>query len=170
MAMDLEVFGPFDVPCDGSGNVKRIESKHKAVFWSDAALRQLRKKQGCYVFALRAAKGFVPWYVGQAGNGFEQETFTAHKRDKYNRALTRRQRGVPVLFFVGPPGAKKMVPSKELNHMEKELIQFAITRNPDICNVQNTNNAPRWTIQGVIRSPRGKPSTPAKKFKTMLQI
>ena len=170
MATDLHVFGPFDVPFDGSGNVKRIESEHKADFWSGTRITRLRKKQGCYVFALRAAKGFVPWYVGQASKGFERETFTPDKRDKYNRALTRRRKGTPVLFFVAPTGAKNKVPSKELNHVEKELIQFAITRNPDICNVQNTKNAPRWTIKGVIRSPKGKPSKTEKGFKKMLRI
>lgn len=170
MATDMHVHGPFEVHCDCSGAARRVESKHKAEFWSNAAVARWSKKQGCYVFALRAAKGFVPWYVGQASKGFEQETFTSDKRDKYNRALTRRRKGTPVLFFVAPPGAKNKVAARELNHMEKELIQFAIAKNPDICNVQNTKNAPRWTIKGVIRSPQGKPSNAEKAFRKMLRI
>ncbi len=170
MATNLCVFGPFDVPYEYIRNVKRIESKHKAEFWSATGLTHLRKKHGCYVFALRAAKGFVPWYVGRAAKGFQQESFTTDKRDKYNNALTRRRKGTPVLFFVAPPDGKNKVPSPELSHMEKELIQFAIRKNPHVRNVQNTKNVPRWTIKGVIRSSKGTPPKAAKQFKTMLRI
>ena len=167
------VYGPFEIPFEANtkaSGVKRITSEHAKAFWRSADVGGLRQKRGCYVFALRAAKGFKPWYVGKAARGFQQEVFTSHKQTHYNKALFRGDKGSPVLFFVAPPGTKRAVPNAELNDMEKNLIQYAFERNPDLCNVQNTKSLPQWTIKGVIRSPRGKPSKNAKSFKKMMQI
>jgi len=170
MATDLMVYGPFDIAFDKNGKVKRVTAAHGVTFWADAAVAHLKLKQGCYVFGLRAAKGFKPWYVGKASKGFEQETFTSHKLNHYNDALFRGHKGTPVLFFVAPFDNKRKVPTAELNHMEKELIQFAANRNPDLYNVQNTKNVPEWTIKGVIRSTTGKPNAAERKFKKMMKI
>lgn len=172
MATDLVVYGPFPIEYDESNGIKRITGKHESRFWKVSAVQPLMKKRGCYVFAVRAAKGFKPWYVGKtnAGKGFKQECFTSHKLNHYNDALFRGGKGRPVLFFVAPPNKKNVVPTAELDHMEKELIQYGIRKNPDLCNVQNTKNVPQWTIKGVIRSPRGKPAAAARSFRTMMKM
>lgn len=170
MASDLKVYGPFDIDFDKNGKVKRITTRHGNNFWALSELDALKLKQGCYVFGLRAARGFKPWYVGKASKGFKQETFTSHKLNHYNDALFRGNKGTPVLFFVAPFDNKRKVPTTELNHMEMELIQFAVKRNPDLCNVQNTKSVPQWTIKGVIRSASGKPNATEKQFKKMLKI
>jgi len=170
MATDLRVYGPFDIGFDKNGAVKRVTAQHGNSFWAQPEVEALKLKQGCYVFGMRAAKGFKPWYVGKASKGFKQETFTSHKLNHYNDALFRGHKGTPVLFFVAPFDNRRKVPAAELNHMEKELIQFAVNRNPDLCNVQSTKSIPQWTIKGVIRSTPGKPNAAEKKFKKMLKI
>lgn len=170
MATELHIDGPYDIDYESNGVAKRVRPSDGRDFWSYTDVDHLRKKQGCFVFAIRAGKGFTPWYVGQASKGFEQETFTDHKRDRYNDALFRGRKGTPVLFFVTQPGNKRKVAQKELTHMEKELIQFALAKNPDLCNVQHTKNLPQWSIRGVIRPGQGKPTTAAKQFKMMMKM
>ena len=168
MATDLHVEGPYELPFDTNGNGKRIGRPEARQFWADKATNHLLLKQGCYVFAMRVGKGFKPWYVGRAGKGFGQEVLTDHKRDHYNDVLFKKPRGTPVMFFVTPPARKRAVPAGELNHMEKELIQFALKKNPGLKNVQNTKNTPKWTIKGVVRAGRGRRGTTEQKFKTMM--
>ena len=172
MAAELHVYGPFPIEYDESKQPKRIAGQHASNFWKMPEVQPLKSKRGCYVFAVRAAKGFTPWYIGKTNsrNGFRQETFTPHKLNHYNGALRDCGKGRPVLFFVAPPGKKNAVPAKDLDHMEKELIQYGIKKNPHLCNIKNRNNIPEWTIKGVIRSPRGKPAANERSFRTMLQI
>ena len=170
MATHLHIEGPFEVCCESNGRAKRIDSNVGKEFWKEGSLRHLKSKQGCYVFATRAGKGFRPWYVGKASKGFEQETFTHHKLVHYNSVLFQGKKGTPVLFFVAPDGLKKKVPVSELTHMEKELIQFALIKNPELCNTHQTKNIPRWSIQGVVRAKQGKPTSAAKCFRLMMGI
>ena len=170
MATGLVVFGPFKVPYDRVGAVKVIAHKHGTKFWKDPGVAALQLKQGCYFFAVKAGRNSTPWYVGQAKKGFKQETFTKHKRGRYNHALTHARHGTPVLFFVALSGTKRKVRKKEVNHMEKELIQDALAMNSMLCNTQHTKNLPRWTIRGVVRSGRGKPSKAAKSFAKMMGL
>ena len=170
MATDMCVYGPFEVGFESSGAIKRVEGEHRSEFWARREVAHLRKKQGCYVFAIRAGKGFTPWYVGRASKGFEQEIFAPHKLGHYNRALFRGSKGTPVMFFVAPQGSKKKVNTKALEQMEKELIQFALKRNPHICNVQGTKNLPQWSIKGVVRSSPGKPDAASRSFRTMMRM
>ena len=170
MATNLAVYGPFNVSYEASGRAKRIRTDHVSAFWANSATKSFGVKQGCYVFSLRAAKGFKPWYVGKATKSFEQEVFTDHNRNIYNDVLFVGRKGTPVIFLVAPQGTKCKVPAKEIAHMEKELIQYGVKRNPDLYNVQHTKNLPQWTIKGVVRSPQGKPPRPAVAFKTMMRI
>ena len=172
MATDLKVYGPFEIEFAKNARLKQVTVSHVSAFWlkPDVTKLKLKQKQGSYVFGLQAAKGFKPWYVGRASRGFGQETFNKSNLNRYNGVLFKGNKGTPVLFFVAPLDNKTKVPAAELNHMEKELIQFAVNRNPDICNVQNTKNLPQWTIKGVIRSTPGRPDAAAKKFKKMMRI
>ena len=170
MATDLKVYGPYDIAFSSNGSAKRITTQNASDFWSRDEVAGLKLKQGCYVFCKRAGRGFVPWYVGKAGKGFKQEVFTDHKLKHYNDALFQGNRGTPVLFFIAPFNNVKKVHSGELSHMEKELIQYAVRRNPELRNVQNTNNMPQWSIKGVIRSAPGRAHVNEIKFKTMMKI
>lgn len=170
MSTELMVYGPFEIPCKIVPAAKHISKEHAADFWTQTATHGLSAKQGCYVFALRAGKGFTPWYVGQASKCFAQECFTDHKLNHFNAALFAGKKGTPVMFFVAPIGTKNKVPVAELNHMEKELTQDALKKNPELRNVQNTRRLPQWSIKGVVRSNRGAPPNGAKQFAKMMGL
>jgi hypothetical protein len=157
MATDLVISDPIDVPFrkQQKGSAKHITSKHGDEFWGKVVAKKFAKKQGCYVFALRAAKGYVPWYIGKATKSFEQETFTDHKRGHYNDALFDGPKGTPVLFFVTPHGNKQKVPANVCNQVETFLIQSGYIKNPDLKNRQQKKR-PDWTIGGVVRPTAGR--------------
>lgn len=168
---ELEVYGPFDIPCDKNGERKWIGKNHGTEFWSQPAVADLRMKQGCYVFATRASKGFKPWYIGKATKAFAQEVFTPHKRgDHYNTVLQRGVKGSPVLFLIARPGARHKIPKLEIRDLEKFLIEHGVYRNKELSNVKNTKSIPRWSISGVVRSGKGRRSSAAGKFKTMMRL
>ena len=72
---DLVIYGPFEIPYDApkKGTSKRISREHAKQFWASADLGDVKGKQGCYVFALAASGGYMPWYVGKATKTFAQE-------------------------------------------------------------------------------------------------
>ena len=170
MAIELLVYGPIEVPYSEIRGVKHIGEDQIKEFWQHVEAKRLKLKCGCYIFATRAGRGFQPWYVGKASKGFRKEIYTDHKLKHYNKTLHLGVKGTPVMFFVAPAGNKNVVPKPELDHMEKELIQDAVKKNPALSNMQNTKNLPQWSIKGVIRSSRGKPAASALTFKTMMGI
>ena len=171
MPKDLIISDPIEIPFkkQNSGSAKHITSKHGEAFWEKSVTKKFAKKQGCYVFALRAAKGYVPWYIGKSEKSFEQETFTHHKLAQYNDALFDGRKGTPVLFFVAPDGNKRKVPANVCNQVETFLIQSGYIKNPDLKNKQKTK-VPDWTIGGVVRPTRGKPSQLAQTFRNMMGL
>ncbi|MEY3583220.1 MAG: hypothetical protein RJA48_303, partial [Verrucomicrobiota bacterium] len=76
--------------------------------------------------------------------------------------------GSPVMFFVVPDGTKNKVPNKICGEIETELIQYALSKNPELLNVQNAS-VPEWSIDGVIRG-KQKPSNEERDFKVMMGI
>lgn len=164
----MNVYGPFNIPFQSSdkGSVKLISKDDAIEFWKSLDL-QIANKQGCYIFALRAAHGYTPWYVGQASKSFKQEAFEYHKRDHYNTVLHKNTHGTPVMFFVAPPDKNVKVAATTLNDMERFLIQMGIEKNPDLANIKHTKNLPDWGIKGSIRSQAGKPSDNAVAFRKM---
>jgi hypothetical protein len=168
----LHVFGPFRIPVQKHPRfrkVKLIEAKHGRAFWEKLKDRQIAKKQGCYVFALRAGKGATPWYVGKAGKSFKQECFGFHKLSLYNSALFSGKQGTPVLFFVALPGKKNRVAAKIINQIETYLIQIAKLANPDLLNKKKTKPL-RWGIAHVIRGGKGKATAGERTFLNMLDL
>jgi hypothetical protein len=157
---------PFAVS-DNHSSTKIIQKNHVAEFWKDVAALKFADKQGCYIFAMRAGKGFTPWYVGRTKSCFLKECFAEHKRGKYNDVLFNGRQGTPVMFFVAPRDGVRVVEKSDLASMEKHLIQIAYAKNSELKNVHGTK-ATSWIIDGVIRSGKGKPSKKAKQFRTMM--
>ncbi|MCX6831927.1 MAG: hypothetical protein NT028_07285 [candidate division Zixibacteria bacterium] len=174
--LGLEVLGPVEIPFtrQTKGLGKRIDDGKRATFWNHYLAVTCKDKQGCYVFALRSGKGFTPYYVGKAGKKsggrLGGEVFADHKLRKYNSVLFEGSKGTPVIFFVVPPGSKKIVPNKILGEVEKYLIQAAKYENDQLVNVQHTKNLPKWGIVGVIRGGQGKPAATSMKFSKMMGI
>jgi len=146
-----------------------ISGEHGRMFWAKLKDTLISKKQGCYVFALRAGRGATPWYVGKAGKSFQQECFGSHKLIKYNTALFAGRVGSPVLYFVALPGKKKKISAKILSDLETYLIRVAKDSNPKLLNKINTK-PPKWGIAHVVRSGQGKLTKGESSFRKMLDL
>jgi hypothetical protein len=171
MATDLVLYGPIEIPfvTRSDGITKRINPEQKAAFLRLVDEAGLSRKHGCYVFALRASKGYCPWYIGKATVSMRKECMHDHKLDKYNSVLFEGRKGTPMMFFVCPKDSLAKVPAKICDDIETFLIQSAIHENPDISNVQKTA-VPEWSIKGVVRSGQGKPNALESSFRKMMGI
>lgn len=171
----LTVYGPIPIETDARPTntkhikIKRIGKRHADAFWSDQGAAAIAEKQGCYIFALRASRGYKVWYVGKATKSFRQECFTSHKLGHYNEVLFEGRKGTPVLFFIAGKGNVRSVSGKACSEIEKFLIQTACIKNPEIKNKHMTKR-PRWTVAGIIGHSTGNISREARSVRTMLGL
>jgi hypothetical protein len=170
MATSLLLFdavGPFRVPIVKERNGCYIE-RGCPEFWGEHAATAAKK--GCYVFAIRAGRGFKPIYVGKTVRSFEQECFADHKiASHYTPAIARIGRGTPVMFFVVPRTRRGKPNARVLGDLETFLIQVASTKNPALSNIQQRKEA-RWGISGVIRGGKGKPGKAARELRSAVGL
>jgi hypothetical protein len=169
--IELIVLGPYPIPYTGQikGTSKHITNENAKAFWEKEEVKQVAMKQGCYIFALKAGKGFTPWYVGKATKNFKQEALHPTKRNHYNEVIFNGKRGTPVFFLIAKPAHLKTIPKRQIDDLEVFLIQIAYYKNPELKNKQNANE-PGWSITGVVRGGKGKASVNAKQFKLMLKL
>ena len=119
---------------------------------------------------MRAGKGFRPIYVGRATKSFKQECFASHKiSSHYGPALLNAGKGTPVLFLAVLERTKGKVNKSAIKKVEFFLIQNAVKKNPDLSNVKGKKSE-HWSIDGVIRSGKGKVSSSARLFKGALGL
>ena len=163
----VKVKGPCKVPYYAGRGGRSITDENIVEFWERN--EKYKSRKGCYVFAIRAGKGFTPGYVGKATKGFKGEVFQHHKLSRYQQFLADYAKGTPVLFFLVAPLQKGKPNSSQISKIEKYLIDLAMTANPDLMNERGTK-VPRWGIQGVIRGKKGKTSSATQAFRTMLGI
>jgi hypothetical protein len=122
------------------------------------------------VFARRAAKGFQPIYIGKTTKSFEKEAFEPHKvATHYTPALMNKGKGTLVMFFVIPKAPCPSYPSKQIAELELYLIQTAARKNKKLSNILGAQG-PQWTIDGILRSNRGRPTAVQKAFKSMIGL
>jgi len=57
MAKDLVVHAPIEIPFRKKGKLKHIYGVNVRAFWKQRPAKAIAAKKGCYIFALRAAKG-----------------------------------------------------------------------------------------------------------------
>jgi hypothetical protein len=139
-------------------------------FWSDPRVQRFAPKFGCYVFAMRAGKGFRPIYIGKATRSFKQECFAQHKiASHYGPAMSNAGKGTPVIFLVILEHNKGKVNKKAIAKVESFLIQNAMKKNPELSNIRGKKEE-HWIIEGVIRSGKGKLSESAKEFKSAIGL
>lgn len=98
--LEFIVVGPCKIGFEANRGIKRINRVNVEDFWEDDHL-EVASKRGCYVFALQKQRAIIPYYVGKAAKGFEQEIFTSHKLEKYNDVLHIHTFGTPTQFGVG---------------------------------------------------------------------
>ncbi|MGO9146930.1 MAG: hypothetical protein ACLQDF_11225 [Desulfomonilia bacterium] len=168
---ELNVFGPYEIPYNGQdkGTTKHITKENAKSFWEQKEVEQVAMKQGCYIFALKVGKGFTPWYVGKTRRNFKHEALQPAQLGNYNDVIYNDKKGKPVLFLVAKPSTQKKIPKKQIDDLERFLIQTAYYKNPKLKNIQNANR-PSWSITGVVRSGKGKAKNNAKQFQRMLHL
>lgn len=116
---------------------------------------------GCYLFALRAGKGFTPYYVGQAcKRSIFREALNPANLVKYN---TLDSAGTPVLFLIPmkTPQDKFRKPSQAagglaaLDFLERWLIAVAMDKNVDLLNNRETKFLRNIHVRGIFNSRKG---------------
>lgn len=167
MATKFTVEGPFKIPSLRGKAAKIVNSESAKLFWQKHP--ELAGERGCYVFAMRAASGFTPGYVGMATKSFKREAFQPHKLAKYQAFLANYHKGSPVLFFVVAPAKRGKPNVSHIALLEDYLIQNALKANPDLLNIKGTKQA-RWSIAGILRSGKGNASKSAKALKRALKL
>jgi hypothetical protein len=170
MPTTLKVVGPVEIPAQSHGSSKHIRKQDIETFWLTPEAVAVAAKHGCFVFALRAAKGHTPWYVGQTKVGMEKECFSHRNVGIYNEVLFHGKKGTPVMFFIVPDGAKIKVPRATVDDIEQFLIQTGVQKNPGISNVKHTKNLADWCIEGVIRAGQGRRPKPSQAFVKMFGL
>ena len=173
MPKSFKVFGPFEIPLDPQVRVKSIRLRCPD-FWDQSIMHsELADKRGCYIFAIRASKGFTPIYVGKATRSFKVECFSSHKiAGHYHKALVNSKRGTPVMFFVvlNSTSSELREPAKKaVDSVEKYLIQSALIKNPELSNIKGTKPE-LWSIDGIVRSSQGSASKASRTFKKALGL
>ena len=161
----FEVHGPFKVPFQANAGGKAITSKEAKAFWM--ANPAFARSKGCYIFAIKASKGMKPLYVGKATRTFAGEVFTPHKLAKYMTALSYSKKGTPLLFLLCHPTGKGATNKSNIDDLESFLIQEGMRANPQLVNERKTR-PDAWSIAGVLRDGRGKPSRAAQDLKRLL--
>lgn len=171
MAAIFRVHGPFEVQRSGEDHI--CITPGCSDFWSQAGARDLAKERGCYVFAIQAADGIRPVYVGKTTRSFDEECFTYRNvLSHYQHAALATSNGVPVipLMFLlvldrekGPPNIGAIA------ELEWFLIHNAAARNPRLSNIQGTKME-EWGIAGIIRGGRGRTSDDAESFRNMMAL
>lgn len=160
------VEGPFDVPLEKGS--KGISIKNNCPdFWNSC--EYLAEERGCYVFAIRAGRGFRPIYVGKTKNTFRKECFASHKISQHYTPAIQNGKGSPVIFLLIAERRKGGPNEAAITDLESYLIKEARKKNPKLSNKQK-NSARKWAIKGLIGGGRAKTSTAATAFKKAVGI
>jgi hypothetical protein len=167
MATLFTVAGPYKVPVYQGKAGRTITDDNTTQFWKENS--GLANQRGCYVFGIRASKGFRPAYAGKATKNFKQEVFSHHKLTRYQQYLADVGKGTPVLFFVIAPKRKGAPNSKHIEQLEDFLIQAGVAANPAFLNIRGTK-VEEWGIAGVLRGGKGKRSDSARDFIKLMKI
>ena len=186
----FEVFGPFDVPFEisrrgrGGRPKKVVSTTTEKVFWKNIAASigdaHLSAKKDCYVFALSAGRGAMPWYVGKTdadARTLKHEVFEKDKRTKYNGVLGGSQRRIPKMFLLVRTQQQGRL-GAAVDDLETLLIWMASHRNPDLVNLKKRNTHPaklvrisrELAIKNLVNATRGQPNESARQFELMMKI
>jgi hypothetical protein len=161
----FDVSGPHPIPVEKLVRANQVR-RGCPEFW--ARYPDLKDKRGCYLFAMRAGRGFVPVYVGKATKSFGQECFSLHKTGThYNRALADRQRGTPTMFFLVAQQKRGRTNSKSIEDLETTLIRWAREKNHELSN-KAKRGVYTWGINGVEGGKPGKPTRDAATFRKVI--
>lgn len=144
-SMLFDVAGPFKLERYGKSKKKILtddtayDLKERLEDWKSG----LSEACGCYVFAVRASKGLIPYYIGQAcKRSLLKEAMNPSNIGKYNKVLSNRDGGTPIIYFlplVTPAGRFRKRKTTNgglpaLDFLERWLIAAALEKNPHLVN------------------------------------
>ncbi|MBA4337553.1 MAG: hypothetical protein C0421_01760 [Hyphomonas sp.] len=175
--MKFENYGPFRIPRRGP----IIDRPALSGFWKAVGEQSvgLPTAQGCYIFAIKAGKGYTPWYVGKAAgrDGFQQEALSDGKQNQYNWAWSSQAygKGTMVLFFVARRTASgkdfsRQAGTADIDWLERHLISLALEANNDLLNVHYTRIHKELFVPGVINDPAKKFSEATTELQRTLNV
>jgi hypothetical protein len=161
--MQFDVSGPYDLTRHGQKCLITDQSLKDLLFELKQEGDGLDEAVGCYVFALRAGKGYTPWYVGQAcRQSLVREALNTSNREKYNKVIGELK-GTPTIFLIPmyTPNGKLRKPSKAagglntLDFLERWLIATCIDKNPELVNNKQTKFLRNIHVVGVFSAEQG---------------
>jgi hypothetical protein len=174
--MKFDVAGPFDLTRHGSKRLITDQSLKDLKSQIEDFREGLSEAVGCYVFALRAGKGYTPWYVGQACKAsILKEAMNSSNREKYNKVASENK-GTPTIFFIQmqTPGGKLRKRKKAdgglmaLDFLERWLISVCITKNPDLVNNKETRFLRGIHVVGILNAKKGEAHAASQRLKKAL--
>ena len=173
-----QVYGPFELRRKSVrvGTTLDFSKSALASFWERVERERpgLASHAGCYLFAIRAARGIRPWYAGQSRGAFEKKCFVECQRKVYREVMGDSAKGTPVLFLIARLTQKgklsKNVPKDEADFVERQLIRVAWNANAQLKNIANTGFLETLQVPGVLNSPPGAPTEAVKSLKKALGV
>jgi|ERR1051325_2399419 hypothetical protein len=174
--MNYSVHGPFRLPRRSTNNIDRSASARNR-FWEkvNARVPDLPSASGCYIFAMRAGKGFKPFYVGIAEKQpFKRECWSANKMIIYNDVLAYPINGSPILFLIAKrsPLNRLVRPGKRRHgsndFLESMLIGASLKKNRNLMNIQKTKYLKKMSVPGFLNTPQRHPTQPESEFRKVI--
>jgi len=148
-------------------NIVDETKEHVREFWNNTGVKERR---GCYVLAIKAAKGYTPIYVGRASTlRFDAEVLNDRNLKNCNRVLADRRKGALCVFLLPIRVARGKLNKKHIADVEEYLIGQAARKNKDLINTRLLPDSP-WSITGLVNSGQGQPPLSSQELKWALGI
>jgi hypothetical protein len=170
----FDIYGPYEVPRHQHGRARIITRNSLRGLAELIDNEDMINGCGCYVFAMRAGRGYTPWYVGQASKmRLLEESMNANNRENYNRILLE-QNGTPVIFYIpkltngnrfAKPTRNVNGQLKSVNFLEEWLIATALQKNPKLINHQKTHFLKNLHVVGLINPRTGENNNTSAELK-----
>ena len=171
--MYFDVAGPFGLTRHGKKRIITERSLGDLKRELEDGESRLSDARGCYVFAIHAARGYTPYYIGQAcKQSMLLEAMNPANREKYNKACSE-SKGKPVLFLLPmltPKGRyrKKGRTSASTNFLERWLIAAAIDKNRELINNKQTRFLRDLHVVGILNARKGEATSASQRLKQAL--
>ncbi len=163
--MNFDVIGPVKVERFGAKRLINQESLDQIGLALENDFDGITNACGCYIFAVKSARGVTPWYVGQANKqALVREALNPSNRGKYNDVLQNEyEKGTPVLYFLPlvTPGGKYAKPTttesgrESIHFFEDWLIASSLRKNPSLYNIRKTAFLRGLHVTGIFGAGQG---------------
>ncbi|QGM44455.1 hypothetical protein [Methylocystis heyeri] len=161
--LNFDVVGPFVITRHGPKKLIDKQSCSDLRNEVETAWEGLSDACGCYVFAVRAGKGFTPFYAGQqaCARPLVAEALNPANITKYNGVPHKK--GNPVIFLlpmVTSTGRLRKRPEngkslRTINFLEDWLIATCLVKNPDLINNRKTKILRNIHVTGILNARPG---------------